>query len=497
MGDTLLSKEVLPMPWIGVTVRETKKCRFCQTISFDFETAWMNAMRNVKDRQTLSRRCRQIIIGLATGSVVMLVIAIFAILQWQRAEQQSKIALSYQLAAQAQNALLLEQSTQETAVLLAILSMRLHPSGEAAQTLQNDTLAYPKSHMTDNGHISTLAFSPDGKYVVSGSEKKIARVWEISTGNEIVTFSHDDSPITSLAFSPDSRYVVSGSNDQSWRQDNTARVWEVSTGNEIARMAHDFAVTSVDISFDGKYVLSGGYDRLARVWEVSTGREVVTLPHGDNIVTALAFSLDGQYVVSGTREDRSVRVWEVSTGKEIAHMTHDDYVSSVAFSPDGRYVVSGSERRDRSLRVWEVSTGKEISRMLHDYPVTSVAFSPDGKYVISGSHDLTARVWDAATGQELSRMRHKIFVRAVAFSPDSKYVLTGDYYEPVYMWKWRPEDLITDACSRVTRNLTRVEWQKYIGSALTYQVICPNFPIEPKPTLIPITIPTSYTTAAP
>jgi WD40 repeat protein len=455
----------------------------------------MNAMRKVNNHQTRNRQFCKMTTYFAIGFIIMLVITVFAIVQWRRAEQESKIALARQLAAQANSMILAEYSSQDTAVLLAIQSMRLNPSGEAAQTLQNDILVYPKSRTEQDGFIITFAFSSDGKFVVSGSEKRVARVWEISTGEEINTLLHGDSYITSLAFSHDSKYVVSGSNDQSWRNDNTARVWEIATGTEIARMAHDFMVTSVDISPNGNYVVSGAYDGVdaaVHVWDISAGKEVATLPHpGAKTVKALAFSLDGQYVVSGTREDYAVRVWDISTGEEIAHMLHDDYVTAVAFSPDGKYVVAGCDSRGHSLRVWEVSTEKEISRMFHDYIITSVAFSPDGKYVISGSEDLTARVWDAITGKEISRIAN-IHVRSVAFSPDGKYALVGDFIEIIHIWKWSPEDLITDACSRVARNLTRAEWQKYISSALPYQAVCPNLPIEPVPTQVTVTIPTPY-----
>lgn len=389
----------------------------------------------VRDKEVRNRQCWILTIGFTICFIVMLVITFFAIVQWQRKEHESKIALARQLAAQAQSTILSEHSSQDAAVLLAIQSMRLKPSGEAAQTMQNDILVCPKSRTEHDGYIKTFAFSPDGKYVVSGSEKHVARVWEISIGEEIVTLlhgePHGDSSITSLAFSSDSKYVVSGSTEPGWRKERIARVWEIATGTEIARMVYDFGVTAVDISSDGKYVVSGVHG-VARVWDISTEKEVAILLHpGANTVTALAFSLDDQYVVSRTREDYAIRVWDVSTGEEIAHMVHDDYVTSVAFSPDGKYIVAGSDSRGHSLRVWEVSTERGISRMFHDYRVTSVAFSPDGKYVISGSEDLTARVWDAFTGEEISRIAD-IHVRSVAFSPDGKYALAGDYFKKMF-----------------------------------------------------------------
>jgi WD40 repeat protein len=176
----------------------------------------------------------------------------------------------------------------------------------------------------------------------------------------------------------------------------------------------------------------------------------------------------------------SARIWEAGTGKGVARMTHNSCVVSVAFSPDGRYIVSGSY--DATARVWDAGTGKETARMIHDGDIYSVAFSLDGEYVVSGSADNTARVWEATTGKEIARMMHDDDVSSVAFSLGGKYVVSGSYDGTARVWIWRSEDLVAEACLHVTRNLTRDEWQQYIGDALPYQAVCPNLPIEPEPT---------------
>jgi WD40 repeat protein len=199
----------------------------------------------------------------------------------------------------------------------------------------------------------------------------------------------------------------------------------------IARITYDGPVTAVAFSPDGKYVVSGSYDGTARVWEASSGREIARMNHG--LVLAVAFSPDGKYVVSGSN-DGTARVWEAATGKELARITHDDIVTAVAFSPDGKWVVSSSG--DGTVRIWEAATGREVARMTHDGAVYAVAFSPDGKYIVSGSNDGTARVW-----------------------------------------AWRAEDLIAEACSRLSRNLTYAEWQQYVGYDTPYHCTCPNLPL--------------------
>jgi WD40 repeat protein len=152
--------------------------------------------------------------------------------------------------------------------------------------------------------------------------------------------------VRSVAFSQDGRRIVSGSDD------NTIRVWDAATGDVVAGplQGPDW-VRSVAFSQDGRHVVSG-YVTIC-VWDAETG-DVVVGPlrgHTDR-VSSVAFSQDGRHIVSGSG-DKTIRVWDAKTGDVVAGplQGHTDWINSVAFSQDGRRIVSGSD--DQTIRVWD------------------------------------------------------------------------------------------------------------------------------------------------
>ncbi|CCM05582.1 uncharacterized protein FIBRA_07810 [Fibroporia radiculosa] len=198
-------------------------------------------------------------------------------------------------------------------------------------------------------------------------------VWDAQTGvQSLPAFDGHTGGVLSVAFSPDGRHIVSGS------RDNTIRVWDAQAGAQLlpAFDGHTSWVTSVAFSPDGRYIVSGSFGGTIRVWDAQTG--VQPLP---------AFK-------GHTRSDKTIRVWDAQTSAQSlpAFEGHTRGVNSVAFSPDGQYIVSGSE--DNTIRVWDVQTGVQPLPAFdgHTSSVLSVAFSPDGRHIVSGSLDKTIRV---------------------------------------------------------------------------------------------------------
>jgi WD40 repeat protein/serine/threonine protein kinase len=283
--------------------------------------------------------------------------------------------------------------------------------------------------LSHQGRVEALAFSPDGKAVLTGSWDHTARLWETGTGQSLGKSMPHEGFVLAIAFSPDGKTVLTGSTDK------TARLWEAATGKaQGPPLPHQGWVEAVAFNPDGKTVLTGSHDKTAQLWEASTGKALgPPLPH-EGKVLAVAFSPDGQTLLTGS--SNAAWLWAAGTGQPLGPpLHHPTVVGAVAFSPDGQTVLTGST--DRTARLWHVGTGKPLGLpMLHEDSVGAVAFSPDGRTVLTGSYDKTARLWEAASGKPLQLpMRHQGEIRAVAFSPDGKTVLTGSYDKTARLWE--------------------------------------------------------------
>jgi WD40 repeat protein len=125
--------------------------------------------------------------------------------------------------------------------------------------------------------------------------------------------------------------------------------------------------------------------------------------------------------------------------------------------------------------VYDISTGKKISQMEQPGVIYSITISPDNKFIATASVNKTARIWQISTGKEIVRIPHPGWVGNAIFSPDGKYLVTTAEDNIIRLWKWSAPDLVAEACSHLTRNLTPTEWDLYVPDR-PYQAICPNLP---------------------
>jgi WD40 repeat protein len=397
----------------------------------ELEREYLAASTSLRRREQAAsrRRVRITVGGLATALVLIGAAAVYALRQSQDATEQREIALSRGRAASADTQ---HSADPELSVLLAIEALRHGRTDQAEDALRR---AVPEFHRYtalrhDTAPVLDAALSPDGRFVVTASADRTARVWEAETGEEAVVFRGHAGRVRSAAFSPDGRLVVTAG------EDGTARVWEAETGEEaVVFRRHVGRVNSAAFSSDGRLVVTSGHDRTARVWKAVTGKELITFNGHKREVNSAAFSPDGRLVVTAS-PDRTARVWDTATGEDaVVFRRHSDPVLGAAFSSDGDLVVTASA--DGTARIWEAATGDEIAVLSgHTAAVQRAAFSTDDTLVVTASEDRTARVWNAKTGDEVAVLRgHTDLVGSAALRAGGRLAVTASRDGTARVWK--------------------------------------------------------------
>jgi WD40 repeat protein len=434
-----------------------------------------------------------------------------------RAEAAGREALARQLAVQA-SSLLLAKNQHIVGSLLAIESAERMPI-EENRTAVATALAltdYPFVRFDHPSAVTALAFSPDGKWLCSASLDKTASIWDAVTGRERASLPHREF-VQSVAISRDGTWVATAS------ADHTAGIWDASTGRERARLEHPDIVDAVAISPNGAWLATVSGDKVF-IWDAAKGRERSRLQHPAK-VSAVAISPDGTWLATssdGVIRDHTARIWDVATGRERARLPHRDNVNEVAISPDGTWLATTTSFDDAVL-VWDVASGLQRARLQHQgtlviSPTGSwfatadgatahiwdastyrerinpllqgdiklLAPSSDGKWLATASlessdnitltpgDNTTVRIWDASTGSEYIRLHLQDEPRVIAFSPGGQLLAVG-HGDSITLEPWQIEDLVPALCHQMTRNLTLVEWNEYLGNE-SYHRTCPNLP---------------------
>ena len=301
----------------------------------------------------------------------------------------------------------------------------------------------------DQFSVTSVSFSPNGKYLATGSVDRTARLWDLK-GNQLIKFSGHQDWVTSVSFSPNGEYLATGSYDR------TARLWDlkgyltppnpmalVRGGNEgVVFSGHQHWVSSVSFSPNGEYLATGSYDRTARLWDLK-GNQVAEFSGHQSLVTSVSFSPNGQYLATGSG-DRTARLWDLNNppnpmalvrggNRGILFSGHQHWVTSVSFSPNGQYLATGS--RDRIVRLWDLKGNQVAEFSGHQDLVTSVSFSSNGEYLATGSYDRTARLWDLKGNQVAEFSGDQDLVTSVSFSPNGEYLATGSRDRKVRLWR--------------------------------------------------------------
>ena len=343
-------------------------------------------------------------------------------------------------------------------------------SGDNEQTVKFWDVPNRECLQTWQGYVNwiwSVAVSPDGKYIASAHLDRHVRLWEIETGNCIKTLPGHTGWIWAVAFSPDGEWLASSSEDE------TIRICHAKTGElqtTLLPETDEFhgIVGTIAWSPDSQIMACSYQTKAIHLWNFRTQQWTV-LPGNLIWSWSLAFNPDPQFydrpMLAAADRDGTIKLWDTRAEQLIGILEgHENKVQAIAFSPDGQYLVSGSD--DRTVKVWQLSTQTCLQTLAeHTEGIWSVAWSPDGKSLASGGvigfRGATIKLWNAETGQCLHTLKgHEHTVRSLAFTPDSQTLVSGSADCTLRLW-----NVSTGECRKILSIPRPYEGMKITGIA--------------------------------
>jgi WD40 repeat protein len=353
-----------------------------------------------------------------------------------------------------------------TSTLLAVDSWQRTPSREAEEILRKNIslLPIPIARLNQTDLVSAMELNPAGDTFVSTSWDGTVCVSNIKDGKNLYCVE-SAGPVEDVAFSPDGKIIVTGdetgqvlfidadSGDVLDRKEYKVPVWDVNispNGESLAIARDDGYITilnlatralnfelltngslyAISFSPNGEWMAAGTNIGTITLWNLRNGK-IISGPSHKGEVFDLAFSPDSTKLLSGGSDNVAILI-QTTNGAELFRSVNEDWVEDVTFSPDGTSYITASD--DYRIRVWDAKTGREKLRMLQDSYVTEVKVSPNGQWIASTGYDQTARVWSAATGAEIYQIPLEGVGNTITFSNDGNYLIVGEQEGGIGIW---------------------------------------------------------------
>lgn len=358
-----------------------------------------------------------------------------------------------------------------------------------------------------NGPVHSVDFNLEGTQLVTTSEGSLgltaAYLWNLQTGGEIflsdtvqgMEFIHDKSKIAIVssgsAFDEESsielfdmrngthlkpikgiwlgriNFLPSGNEIAEFGGEGIVRLWDIQKDEKMLSWRYEGKLMESSFSPDGSKLATLDGDSMPMLWDIQKGEKLPGLNHYGK-VKVFAFSEDGT-VLATFGNDNMIRLWDIETSKELFNITHNDTVTELTFSPKGSElaIIGGDE-----VRLIDYKKRKDLPKPQHDGLVQKVTFSSnDNKLaMISGN---VIQLIDIETGKKLQRVEHKSQVKDVAFSPNGEMLASASDDKTARIWLLNSTEMIENACSRITWNMTIEQWQRFMDDPVSDCITCP------------------------
>ncbi len=292
----------------------------------------------------------------------------------------------------------------------------------------SNSFSQEHTYLTHGGSVQAVAYSPiSSSIIASASGNNTIKLWNLEDSTVTILGKHSKT-VNSIAFSPDGQHLVSGSDDY------TLKVWDIQENRHIVTLRHitnsaQSQIKKVAFSPDGQQIISAGYH--LKIWDIHTLREILTIRH-DAWIYTLAFSTDGEMLAYGDTSGKIV-VRKIKTHQEVIQFQADsDVITTVKFSPNNTTLASGGI--NGGIKLWNIKNWERIGTLPTNGTVTDINYSPNGSILANSDYE-SVNLWQIENGEKITTLTgHKGWVNAAVFSPDGQSITSGGSDGTIRLW---------------------------------------------------------------